>query len=139
MLVHLILVSEISQAVFTFFLFIFFSIFCSAAVIYTTLSSSSFICSSASVILLLIPSSVLVICLFVLQFFWSLVNISCLFLIFGSILIFFFPCLPLFPKILDHLHYHYSKFFFWKVALIQLFFCGFISSIHLDFLVFHCD
>ena len=41
------------------FLFILFSIFCSAAVISTILFFRSFIHSSASVILLLIPSSVL--------------------------------------------------------------------------------
>ena len=40
----------------------------------------------------------------------SLVNISCIFSI--SSLHFFF-------KILDHLHYHYSEFFFWKVAYLQ--------------------
>ena len=84
--------SEVSQAVFISF----HSIFCSAAVSYTTLSSRSFISSSSSVILLLIPFSVLVICLFVLQFFfWSLVNISCIFSIFVSIL---FSCLHSFPR-----------------------------------------
>ena len=40
------------------FLFIFFSVFCSAAVILTILPSSSLICSSPSLILLLIPSNV---------------------------------------------------------------------------------
>ena len=41
------------------FLFILFSLFCSAAVISTILSSGSLVHSSASLILLLIPSSVL--------------------------------------------------------------------------------
>ena len=48
------------------FLFIHFSVFCSAAVISTILSSRSFIHSSTSLTLLWIPSSVLFICLFVL-------------------------------------------------------------------------
>ena len=69
------------------FLFILFSIFCSAAVISTILSSRSFICSSASVILLLISSHVLFTSVYL--FFStsrSLVIISCIFSIFASIL-----------------------------------------------------
>ena len=65
----------------------FFSIFCSAAVIYTILSSRSFICSSASVILLLISSRVLFTSVYL--FFstsGSLVIISCIFSTFASIL-----------------------------------------------------
>ena len=43
-------------------------------------------------------------------------------------------CLHSFSKVLDHLHYHYSEFFFWKVAylhFIWLFFWGFILFLHL--------
>jgi len=71
------------------FLFILFSIFCSVAVIFTILSSRSCICSSASVILLLIPSGVLFIsvCLFF-SYSRSLVNISCIFSILRSWIIF---------------------------------------------------
>ena len=29
-------------------------------------------------------------------------------------------CLHSFPKMLDHLHYHYSDFYFWKVAYLHL-------------------
>ena len=82
----------------------FFSIFCFAAIISTILSSRPLTHFSASVILLLIPSSVLFI--FVCLFFSSsrsLVNISCIFSIFDSIV---------FPEIPDHLHCHYSEFFF---------------------------
>ena len=59
MLVHL----TLSQKSFrlTLFIFIHFSIFCSAAVTSTILSTKSCVCSSASVILLLIASSVFVI------------------------------------------------------------------------------
>ena len=65
----------------------FFSIFCSAIVISTVLSSRSFIRASASVILLWIPSSALFIsvCLFFSSC-RSLVNISCIFLIFAYII-----------------------------------------------------
>ena len=69
------------------FLFLLFSIFCSEAVISTILSSRSFIRSSAPAILLWIPYSVL--CTSVCLFFnssKSLVNISCIFSIFASIL-----------------------------------------------------
>uniref|UniRef100_A0A8C6F1F1 Uncharacterized protein n=1 Tax=Monodon monoceros TaxID=40151 RepID=A0A8C6F1F1_MONMO len=84
------------------FLFILFSLFCSMAVNSTLLSSRSLIRSSASVILLLIPSSVFLISVFVLfisvSLFFnssrclffnssrSLLNISCVFCIFASIL-----------------------------------------------------
>uniref|UniRef100_A0A8C6BAV5 Uncharacterized protein n=1 Tax=Monodon monoceros TaxID=40151 RepID=A0A8C6BAV5_MONMO len=83
------------------FLFILFSLFCSAAVNSTILSSRSLIHSSASVILLLIPSSVfsfqLLFCSPVCLFFnssrclffnssSSLLNISCIFSLFASIL-----------------------------------------------------
>ena len=68
------------------FLFILVSIFCSMTAISTILSFRTLICSSASVILLLIPSKYIVhLCLF----FSSsscLVNISCIFSIFTSIL-----------------------------------------------------
>ena len=88
------------------FLFLLFSIFCSPAVISTILSSRSFIHSSASVFLLWIPCSVLFNSIYL--FFnssWSLVNIS---------------CIPhFFSEILDHLHYHYSEFFFWEVAYLH--------------------
>ena len=62
------------------FLFILFSIFCSAAVMSTILSSRSLIRSSASVVLLSIPSSALFtsVCLFFSSC-RSLVNISCIF------------------------------------------------------------
>ena len=115
------------------FLFILFYTFCSVAVMSTILSSGSFIHSSASVNLLLIPSSVLFISLF---FFWSLVLLGL-----GK---HFFHLLHCLPKILDHLHYHYSELFFWKFAylhFIGLFFWGFILSLHLghNFLLFHLD
>ena len=29
------------------------------------------------------------------------------------------PCLHSFSEVLDHLHYHYSEFFFWKVAYLH--------------------
>ena len=90
------------------FLFLLFSIFCSAAVISTILSSRSFIHSSASVILLWIPSSVLIqLYLFVLKFFS----------VFGK----HFLCpLHSFSEILGHLQYHYSEFFFWEVTYLHL-------------------
>ena len=76
------------------FLFIPFSLFCSATVNSTILSSVSLIYSSASGILLLIPSSIFfmsIIVLFISVFLFfnssrSLLNISCIFLIFASIL-----------------------------------------------------
>ena len=129
-------VPEVSLAVLIFFFFsILFYIFCSGAVVSTFLFSRSLIRFCASVILLSIPSSILLIsvCLFVLQFFQvfdkhflHLLNL----------------CLYSFLKILDYLHYHYSEFFFWKVAylyLIWLFFWGFILSLHLvqNPLLFH--
>ena len=85
MLVHLVL-SQRSLRL-SSFLFILSSIFCSVTVISNFLSSRSFICASASVILLWIPSSVLVIyvCLFFI-YYRSLVKISCIFLIFVSII-----------------------------------------------------
>ena len=46
-------------------------------------------------------------CLFVLQFFQ----------VFGK---HFSHLLHSFSKILDHLHYHYSEFFFWKIAYLHL-------------------
>ena len=63
------------------FLFILFSIYCSVAEISTILSSRSFIHSSALVILLLIPSSVYLF----FNSYRSLVNFSCIFSIFASI------------------------------------------------------
>ena len=88
------------------FLFILFSLFYSTAVNSTILSSRSLICSYASVILLLIPSSVfftsvivlfISVCLFFNSsrclFFnssRSLLNISCIFLIFSNLFIYFY-------------------------------------------------
>ena len=93
------------------FLLILLSTFCSTAVIFTILSYRSLIHFSVSVILLLIPSSVLFISVH--MFFSSsgcLLNISCIFSI----------SQPPAPKILDHLQYHYSESFFWKVAYLHL-------------------
>ena len=85
MLVHLML-SQRSLRL-SSFLFILFSIFCLVEVVSTILSSSSFIYSSASVILLLIPSNILFISVcFFFSYSKSLVNISCIFSIFASIL-----------------------------------------------------
>ena len=93
MLVHLML-SQRSLRL-SSFLYIPFSLFCSAAVISTILSSGSLVHSSVSVILLLIPSSVFFISVIVLFtsvcFFFSysrssLLNISCNFSICASIL-----------------------------------------------------
>ena len=92
-------------------LFILFSILYSVAVISTILSSKSFIHASASIILLWISSSVLFIsvCLF-LSSCRSLVNISCNLL---SL------CLHSVSEMLNHIYYHYSEFFFWKVAYLH--------------------
>ena len=93
------MLSQRSLRLFSFFFFFhsFFYILFSGSDFHI-LSSRSFICSSASIILLLILSSVL----------------------FISVSLFFrsssFLHLLHFPKILDHLHYHYSEFFFWKVT-----------------------
>ena len=92
MLVCLVL-SQRSLRSFSIF-FILFSLLCSSAVISTILSSSSLIHSFASVILLLIPSSVFFISVIVLFFsvclFFSssrsLLNTSCIFSIYVSIL-----------------------------------------------------
>ena len=114
-------------------LFILFSIFCPAAVIPTILASGHLSLllpqlSSYEFIPVYYSSA----CLFFSSY-RSLVNTSCIFLIFASILFF---------KILDDLHYHYSEFFFWKVAylnFIWLFFWCFILSLHLvqNPLLFH--
>ena len=88
------------------FLFILLSLFCSTAVNSTILSSRSLIRSSASVILLLIPSSVVS---------FQLLYCSSLFVCY---LVLLAPCkcflyfLQSISKILDHLYYHYSEFFF---------------------------
>ena len=125
------------------FLFILFSILCSATVISTILSSRSFICSSASVILLLIPCNPLQYsCLenpmdgeawqatvhgiaesqtrlsdfTSLQYTIHLCLFALQFLqVFGKHLLHLLHC---FPKLLDHFHCHYSEFFFWKVAYL---------------------
>ena len=119
---------------FVFILF-FFYIFCSMAMISTILSSRSFICTSASLILLLIPSSVLFIsvCLF-LSSCRSLVNIS-----YNLLSL----CLHSVSEMLNHIYYHYSEFFFWKVAylhFIKLFFLGFylVPSSGMQLSAFSC-
>ena len=118
------------------FHFILFSIFCSVAVIATILSSRSFIHSSPSVILLLIPSSVLFIsvCLFFSPS-RSLVNISCIFSIFASIL--FRRSWIIFTIII-------LNSFAGRLPISTSFSCFpgiFILSLHLghNFLLFHCD
>ena len=70
-------------------------------------------------------------CLFVLQFFQ----------VFGKHSLHLFHC---FPEILNHLHYHYSEFFFRMFAylyFIQLFFWDFTLSLLLghNYLLFHPD
>ena len=114
------------------FFIIIFSISCSVAVISSILFPRSFIYS------VFLPQlfcyGFLLVCylsLFILQFFQ----------VFGNHFLYLLHC---FPKNLDHLHYHYSGFFFWMVAylhFIQLFYWCFILSIHLryNFLVFHPD
>ena len=84
------------------FLFTLFAIFCFAEVISIILSIRSLIYSSVSIILLLFPSSVLFIsvCSLVrLGIWWTFTTVS-----------------HSFSETLDHLHYHYSEFFFWSVA-----------------------
>ena len=84
MLVHLTLPQRSLSL--SLFLFILFSLFCSAAVVSTILSSRSFICS-ASVILLLIPSSGLFVSVYLVFISSrSLVITSCIFSTFASIL-----------------------------------------------------
>ena len=120
-------IPEVCWAV--FMLFILFYMFCFVAVISTLQSSRSFICSSASVMMLLIPSSVLFICLF----FNSLVNISCIFSIFASIL--FLRSWIIFTIINP-----FSE----RLPISTSFSCFsgvFILSLHLghNFLLFHAD
>ena len=107
-------------------LFILFSIFCPAAVISTILSSGhlSILLSQLSCYGFT-PVYYSSACLFFSSY-RSLVNISCIISIFTSILL----------EILDHLHYHYSEFFFWKAAISTSFscfsgvlFCPFIRDI----------
>ena len=85
-----------------FVCFILFSVFFSEAMISTIQSYRSFIHSSASVILLLVSSSVLL-----------FISVCSLVLVGFSKQ--FFHLLHCLLKILDHLHYHYSEFIFWKV------------------------
>ena len=80
------------------FLFILFSIFCFAAVIYTILSYESLIHSSALVILLLIPCSGLFIS-------------ACLFFSSSRSWKHFLCLLHSFSEILNCCHCHYSEFF----------------------------
>ena len=60
-----------------------------------------------------------------------------------GLVIHFLNLLHCFPEILDHLHYHYSEFSFWKVHYLHFIFSpsgAFILSFHLrhNFLLFHC-
>ena len=52
---------------------------------------------------------------FLLVYYSSLFVCSLVLKVFGKHVLHIFYC---FPKILDHLHYHYSEFFFWKVACL---------------------
>ena len=117
MLVHLMLSQRTLRLTSVFFLFFSYTLFYSSDL--HILSSRSLICSSASVILLLIPSSVLF--------------ISVLFVQFSQVFRkHFLYLLHFFPKILNHLHYHYFELFSWtQLHFIQLFFWGFILFFHL--------
>ena len=91
-------------------LFIPFFFSCYVAVISTILSSRSVIHSSTSVIL-----------------HWFVVYCSSLFACYLVLLDFgkhFMHLLHSVSEILGHLHYHYSEFFFWKVAYLQSFLGG---------------
>ena len=96
-----------------FHIYFLFSMFCSVAVISTILSSRSFICASASVILLWIPSGVLFISVYLFcSSYRSFVNFPA-----------FSLCLYSFSEILNHIHYHYSEFFFWRLPISTSFSC----------------
>ena len=90
---HLLLILSQRSLRLSSFLFILFSLFCSAAVVSTTLYFSSFIHSSASVFLLVILSSAFInfsyclisVCLFF-NSYRSLLTITCVILICASIL-----------------------------------------------------
>ena len=120
---------------FSFLFSFFYILFCGSDFHHSgeqnDLFSRSFIRSSASVILLLIPSSVLVI---------SAVCSLVLFQVFGKHFLHFISlCLHSFPEILDHLHYHYSVFFFLEDCLCPLHLV--VLSLHLgqNFMLFHCS
>ena len=90
------------------FLFILFSLFCSASVISNIPSSSSLICSYASVILLLVPSSIYFVSVIVwyywlsiLYFFYALVKDF--FYLLSLCLHFIYLCLYFISNILDNL------------------------------------
>ena len=108
-------------------LFILFPFFCSVAVIYTNQSVFQLTYSFFCLIYSALPSrdfsfQVLYFFISVYLFFKSsssLLNIYLLSLYIHSVSV---------SEILDHLHYHYSEFFLWKIVYLcftQLFFWGF--------------
>ena len=120
------------------FLFILYSVLCSAVVISSILSSSSLIHSSGSVILLLIPSSVFFISVivllithnehidfFVLQFSGSLLNISCIFLT-CAFLLFLTACIIFTIITLNSFSHRvpFSSSFIWSYGSLPYSFTG---------------
>ena len=102
------LVPEVSKSVLIFFSFILFSIFYFVAVISTIVFQVIylFFCFSFFFFfLLLILSSEL------------FIAVVCS-LVFLGLLLVFILYLHSFSEILDHLHFHYSELFFWKVAYL---------------------
>ena len=130
---HLLLILSQRSLRLSSFLFILFSLFCSAAVVSTTLYFSSFIHSSASVFLLVILSSAFInfsyclisVCLFF-NSYRSLLTITCVILICASIL-FLRSCI-IFTIIT--LNTFSGRFAY----LYQLLFWDFILYIHLGYI-----
>ena len=124
MLVYLILSQKSLRL--SSFIFILFTLFYSSAVISTNISSRSLIRSFASDILLLIPSRVFLISIIVLFF-----SVCLFFNSFLSLLIFlhFLHCVF---KVLGHLYYHYSEFFFrWFASFLFIYLDLCVSSLFL--------